>query len=296
MKVKLTFTPGPTQEDNVVVGYKLDSPPTFDGEDGGAAEWGSDTHSRVVLSNIRGGDNNIGTEVTPVRMRAGYDDKYIYFLVMWREEKLETETDTFIVTPNLYPDRWEYNDPDWMQRGSEDQFFMYWRISGVESWEDMGAAVLYHDADSTVYLEEPGIIDVWNWRAARTGLTGYIDDWVIEYDSSLMLVQLHPDQGNGPYVANLSETANIPKWMHRLDPNYEALPPFEMYDTRAFDDDPSPSWDDGAKILGYVSVQPTGGRADITCCSDAWSRDLKDWWTVEFRRLRNTGHGDDFQF
>jgi hypothetical protein len=290
LHVLLTFNPDAAEAQNVVKGYELDRPPVLDGADRGAEDWGDVPYSEVILTNLRGVDNGIGTEITPVRMRAGYDEKYIYFMVAWKE----VPTGDLLATANWYPDRWRYNQTlrTWNREGFEDQFYLFWDISGVENWDTEGAALLYHDGDSSLYLDTPGMVDVWHWMAARTGLSGFVDDAYIKHES----IGLMPDQGSSPYIPNVEN--GLPRWMHKEDPNFEATagfgPPFDLWDTTPFDVDAS--WDPNATILGYISVLPLGSRADVDCCRDAWKVVLADFWVVEFRRLRNTGHGDDVQF
>ena len=292
MLIKLTFQedPDPDPGENVLVGYKLDKSPIFDGQDKGEEDWGTSELfvSEVALTNIRGEDNLIGTMSTPVTLRAGYDEEYVYFMVKWKEEHIG-----FNPAQNNYPDRWRYDRDStyWKQQFNEDQLFIYWDISGIADWETEGAALLYHDGDSSIYLDQPGMVDVWHWMAGRTGLIGYFDDGFIQYNDMLQL-GLQPDQGTAAYIANIQDS--LPKWMHREDPNRNGPVPFNMWDASPFD--AGANWDDNATIQGYITVLPLGSRADLECNRLGWFQALPDHWVVEFRRLRNTGHGDDVQF
>ncbi len=297
MRIRLTFADELVSDpgENVLVGYKLDKPPVFDGQDKGEEDWGTSELyvSEVALTNIRGADNGIGTLSTPVTLRAGYDEEYVYFMVKWKEEAVENDDVVFTRSQSKTPDRWTHDRDDgtWRQRFNEDQLFIYWDISGIADWETQGAALLYQDGDSSVSLDRPGMVDVWHWMAGRTGLIGYFDDGFVQHNDTLQL-GLQPDQGTAAYMANIQDS--LPKWMHREDPNYRSSPPFNMWDTSPFD--AAANWDDNAEILGYVTVLPLGSRADLECNRMGWAQVFADHWVVEFRRLRNTGHGDDVQF
>lgn len=298
MLIKLTFQEDadPDPGENVLVGYKLDKPPVFDGQDKGEEDWGTSESfvSEVALTNIRGVDNGIGTMSTPVMLRAGYDKEYVYFMVKWKEETAGNDDVEFDPGQDIYPDRWRYDrdNSTWRQQFNEDQLFIYWEISGIADWETQGAALLYHDSDSSIYLDQPGMVDVWHWMAGRTGLTGYFDDGYVVWDEAT-LFGLQPDHGTAAYIANIKD--DQPKWMHREDPNYSNPSlPFNMWDTAPFN--AGANWDDHATIYGYITVLPLGSRADLECNRSGWGIGFQDFWVVEFRRLRNTGHGDDVQF
>lgn len=281
-KVKLTFDSEASPSESVVVGYKLDKPPVLDGEDKGVEDWGTDelSVSEIALQNLRGANS----QILEASIRAGYDEKYIYFMVLWREK----DADPFIRTANWNPQRWRYTQlgNSWNQQQQEDQFYMFWDVTGVSGWTTSGAEVLFHDGDSTFYLDQPGLVDTWHWMAGRTGRAGFLDDRYVNEEG------LQVDQGIGAYIANVYN--NGPKWMHREDPNFNAELPLDLWNTTPFN--PQAGWDDDATIPGYVSILPMGSRGDIECCRNAWARKDADTWVIEFRRLRNTGQGDDYQF
>jgi hypothetical protein len=299
--IKLTFLedqeePDPDPGENVLVGYRLDKPPVLDGQDKGEEDWGTSElfASEVALTNIRGVDNGIGTMSTPVTLRAGYDEEYVYFMVKWKEETAGNDDVLFSPGESKFRNRWRYDGDNntWRQQFNEDQLFIYWDISGIADWDTEGSALLYHDSDSSIYLDRPGMADVWHWMAARTGLIGYFDGGYVVWDEETMF-GIQPDQGTAAYIANVED--DLPKWMHREDPNYGELSlPFNMWDTAPFD--AGANWDDNATIYGYVTVLPLGSRADIECNPQGWAQALPEHWVVEFRRLRNTGQGDDVQF
>ncbi|MBU1320611.1 MAG: hypothetical protein KKG33_06580 [candidate division Zixibacteria bacterium] len=292
-KIRLTFDQSAEPSEDVVVCYKLDKPPVIDGQDQGIEDWGSDefTISSIPLTNLRGIDNRISF----ADIRAGYDDKYIYFMVSWQE--IVDASQGLAATADWFPGRWRLQvigrDSTWSRQPvTEDQMYLFWDISGVDGWAANGSDLLYHDDDSTLYLSGSGLVDVWHWKAGRTGLIGYFDD---EYITGAT-PSVQDDHGSAGYVDNVFDS--LPRWMHKdgiLAAGEDISPPFQLWNTVPFN--VSLKWPNNATIIGFVSVMPTGGRADIECSGkDSWNPGAGDRWTMEFRRLRNTGHGDDVKF
>ncbi len=330
-RLTLTFNQSATPSESVVVCYKMDTPPIIDGQDKGIYDWGSefeDAGSIVDLSNLRGSGNRI----TDAKVRAGYDDNYVYFLVSWVEPDQPPD---YIASGDWTPDRWVYSweyeyevvgttlvadsslvwqqviwkwewlhyeyeveggdlitdsIEGWKQYNkNEDHLYLFWDINGVNGWDQSGSSLLYHDDDSLLYLDESGgLVDVWHWKAGRTGLVEYFDDEYV-YGSGGVAA----DQGNPAFILN--EENGMPKWMHRMGVENNGLPPLKLYDIVPFDE--NAGWEINARIPGYVSVVPTGGRADILCSESklSWLA-AQNRWTIEFKRARNTGSGDDVKF
>jgi hypothetical protein len=285
-RLTLTFDQSATPSESVVVCYKMDRPPTVDGKDRGLSDWGSEftsTGSAIELTNLRGESNRI----FEAKVRAGYDDNYVYFLVSWNESS------QYDPNGDWTPDRWilESTNPDvWIQSDyNEDQLYLFWDISGVSGWDQNGSSLLYHDEDSLLYVEEEDVlIDVWHWKAGRTGLKAFFDDEFVDGSAGI-----YGDQGSPAFVLN--EENGLPRWMHRLGPDHDGLAPLHLFDTSPFDTDAG--WEVNARIPGYVSLVPLGGRADIICSNSkmSWTA-AQNQWTLEFKRARNTGHGDDVKF
>ena len=313
LRIKLTFDEEQEPDSDLVVCHRLDISPTLDGDWRG--DWENIGKSVIRVANVRGADNGL----KHIDVYSGYNDDYIYFLVNWQEPGLFGIPDTRSWTPDAWKawedTTWEVKKIDtletdplitdttwkmdeiklvWRQGGSEeDMLYLFWDISGIENWNTDCAALLYHE-DSTLHLDgiDDGLVDVWHWMAGRTGAIGYFDD---EY---LDAVGIHADQGTAAYMANIKDT--LPHWMYMLDPGSNSLPPLWLWDADLFDMNagkPDTSWVKYNTIPGYISVLPTGGRTDIECSVSAvsWDDGTKSW-TLEFRRLRHTGQGDDVQF
>jgi hypothetical protein len=317
--IRLTFNQTTSPSESVVVCRKLDNPPLLDGQDNGLDEWGAGSTglSSVPLENIRGLDSRIETAY----LRAGYDDRYIYMMIQWEEKNVDSvgvdSTFTlFSATASWNPEYWKYLSTGSLKWNrvpiGEDQAFVYWPIKGVTDWAASGSALLYHDADSNIYLSGDGSVDLWHWRAGRTGHLGFFDDEVITSEG------VFGDQGTPAFRTNdldsawadtvfipgqppiiISGTVKVIRYMHRLDPQYSAEPPLMTYDAVPFVASPptTKQWRDNNTIPSFISISPLGGRANIECSASVKSWEAgSQFWTVEMRRLRNTGHGDDVQF
>ncbi len=294
---QLTFDSAATPSDEKLVGYKLSQPPIIDGQLSEGEEWlEAEVPNTIALGHLLGADNRIRF----ADMLFGYDDKYIYMFIGWNE----ISDAPFNDIADWAPDRWSYDATAtvrWTMQGSyEDMLYLFWGISGVDEWATEGSAVLYHGEDPELYLDTEGRVDAWVWRAGRTGLISFVDD--MYFDFSKNNGRLIGDQGAAAFEFN--ETNGLPRWMHRLDPNASfseltapQYPPLRIYDAVVFVQNPTGGWDDGATIQGWTVALPTGSRSDIECSRSDLPRTQLDYsWVVELRRLRNTGHGDDYQF
>jgi hypothetical protein len=77
--------------------------PEVDGIDRGSAEWWGDKFTDVVLRKAALYDNKIGT----ARVRAAYDQNYIYFQVKWTE--VADSALGLAVAEDLYPSKWVFD-------------------------------------------------------------------------------------------------------------------------------------------------------------------------------------------
>jgi len=250
--INLTFDQSATPSSGTVVCYKMDKPPIIDGEDKGVEDWGSeflDRGSTIDLEVIR--DYAHYTNRTDeARIRAGYDDDYIYFMVQWNE----VAVDSVVANGDWTPERWRFDSTGtWVHANiDEDQLYLFWDISGVGGWATSGSELVYNDTDSMLYLDTPGKVDVWHWKAGRSGLLGFFDD---EYINSEPVI--HYDQGTAAYVYN--DLNGLPEFMHRAGPGNSGLPPLHFYDAVPFDEEAG--WTEGiSSIPGYISVPPVNNN------------------------------------
>lgn len=250
-----------------------------------------------------------GVLSTNYSIRSLYDDEFVYFFVQW-------EDPTKSVT--RFP--WEkQQDNSWKRlmnkdkTGHENTFYedktsIFWNIN-AEGFTIQGCDIACHMADAEGKVADienqiPGrkftrlaeeTIDMWHWKAVRTGLTDQFDDQYV--DSNIDPID-HANWGrkndhktNGGYSTNIAEEKEMPAMGTRLwndVDNYALLPKDQV----AFLDTFKP----GQRIPAVLVEPFTGSRGDISAKA-VWKEGI---WSIEFKRkLVTTGENaerEDVQF
>ncbi len=271
-------------EDVVVAGY-VSAAPEIDGVDGDIDEWGFAEdlfESDVPLEGIVGDDNMI----SEVSVRCVYDEKYIYFFLTWVEENVLDGPEPS-ESRNLQ--EWRYlgfgDEAGFEPTGSEDRVWMMF-LTDTSYTPGANDCLLECGLDNAT-LASAMRIDVWDWRASITDLVGFGDDLYMTYSGGAVNGPVG-DAGGAAFMRNID--GDEPAWMHYDDPNENALYPFWFRHAVQFVDDGS--FSRNSTIPGYMALIPYGDRANVA------SMGLYEnpRWTVEIRRLRNTGSGNDIQF
>ena len=295
--------------------------------DGDSTDWDS-----ANLTTIKGLVQNnyplsqfIDAVATEITVGSAWDADYIYFLVQWEDAGHSRSTQYR---------KWIYGDQGggesgWTAKvhsgagtgtpnesaanvghvlaGSEDEDRVYLMFPITDSGnafaaDGLGCAAFCHAnlssdnpfqnyTGSDVAVMHTNVdgdkADVWQWKSSRTAPAGFADDMLLTYaqgsDNGLM-----PDAGAAAYRNNALEGGN-PRFMHASGLAYsgDALPQAQAADFRG-----SPAA--GDQIPSVITQAPGGSRADIA--ASASYDPASGRWTVEFRRLRDTGHADDRQF
>jgi hypothetical protein len=146
-------------------------------------------------------------------------------------------------------------------------------------------------------LKAAGVfLDMWMWRSHRGGPLGYVDDtWVMDYRNS--------DGGKGAFTDNWDAERKQPKSM--FDPDTTGIVALKWDDVKshrltakdryylaadfARPFDPAHPWKDGDAIPRRVLRVPDGSRGDILG-TGVWTDGR---WTVDMKRLLDTGQPDD---
>lgn len=194
------------------------------------------------------------------------------------EEVTVVVTDTFLV---------------WKSTGSYEDFLVV--TLSDEKVEKLSETVFQPVAQESKLPSgfSPGaMVDVWRWGATTTNPLNVADDW------SLTDAGLTPDIGDPPFIDNWILPDSAPKYMHRLDPNLRTsfyfipdMYPFWYYESEGY----SPrGWtrENAAYVPGIVTTIPSGSRRDV-CAKGVF---FQNAWTVEMKRARRTGNGDDLKF
>ncbi len=127
-----------------------------------------------------------------------------------------------------------------------------------------------HPSNLSLKSDDNYTADIWFWKAFRSDPAGYADD-------KMDRVSFFPMPGSKELTSRSGK---------------------KMYMTRKGDSGTSAAEDalygdyQGDKIPAFISVTPTGSRADIKA-KGVWSDGR---WTLEFGRALNTGNNDDIQF
>jgi mono/diheme cytochrome c family protein len=129
--------------------------------------------------------------------------------------------------------------------------------------------------------------DIWHWKSSRTEPSGYVDDKYIEYAIGSANGR-KSDAGTAAYSSN-NLLGGDPMWMHQSGLSYTGNVLYD-YDAVPFSGTPAP----GDEIPAILGVQPSGSRGDVQTAASFDPTTKR--WTVEFKRLRDTGNADDHSF
>jgi Ethylbenzene dehydrogenase len=279
--LRVTFDDTQTPSPDLVVASFVDRPPILDGEDGDIDEWGDGEdiyESNVSLGDVIGRDNNIGS----VRVRCVYDEKYIYFFLYWEEKAPGFE---FSESRNF--EEWEYQgfNLPWETHGSEDRVWLMF-LTDLTYVPSTGTDCLAGCGLENASFGSDMMVDVWDWRASLTDVVGFADDGYLYYSGGSNDGIMY-DNGGVAFMRNIED--DQPVWMHYKDPGHNADYPFWFRNAVPLKDS---GFVEDKTIPGYMALIPYGDRGQIA----AGSVFELPFWTVELRRLRNTGSGNDIQF
>jgi hypothetical protein len=151
-------------------------------------------------------------------------------------------------------------------------------------------------------------MDIWSWSSITSNPTGYADDKYMDGTGQIVneftplgyTDAIKGDIGRATSMANLffvfttAGTTRIisayrPLYQAATDPDSSATYPLWDWQLTTYN---ATGWHQGFAVPTFITTVPTLSRADIM------SRGQFDngTWTVEFRRLRATGNGDDAKF
>ena len=281
--VKITFDTTIVADDTTVVALYLDRAPQLDGLDGDVDEWGINDEifeSRIQLTDIAG-TNTFTPQLT---FRCAYDEDFVYFFMYWEEF-----SNNFDVGESRNFEEWVFEgfgeDAAFEPTGSEDRvMLMFVTEPGFVPAE---GDVLMNGGLENAAFSSAYRIDVWDWRASLTDLVGFADDCYMIYDGS-SISDLMGDVGGAAFMKNID--GDVPAWMYYNDPGANGDYPFYFRLAQPFVDEGNFSRTN--TIPGYMALIPYGDRGNISVGSSFATR----YWTVEMKRARNTGSGNDVQF
>ena len=287
--------------------------------DGDISDWPAANLSTIKAINQSG----TGLAATTVKVGAAYDDQYVYMIAQWDD-----------ATKDNHKGQWVYNAASsvWaLSSDNEDRLFVGFPIKDTEgNYKDGGKGCMASchlvmngtpapGEGSMMAMNTTGDkLDMWHWQATRSapariaqdkywikegwsatggpengriadaGMSAYIPNQLggSEYGSSGLTLGTAPMYVpfNGPFIAGTTGTTTRVASNDRVLWANDAISYAEWLLTH------TPAA--GDLVPGYVTRLPNGSFADVY--AEAKHDGTK--WTVEMRRLRNTGDGDDHQF
>jgi hypothetical protein len=216
----------------------------------------------------------------PVDLRAFYTDTDLYLRLSWGDA---TRDDAIR--------QWRYDGSLWHSGDElEDGFGLLWDAQGEFSpfscsrachIDDFGVTGSSFHARNKMKLAADGLwLDLWNWKAQRTGRHGFADDRYLDAGG------MHGDVPGELFRANsrasLEQNGTVEPLAAGDVPIYDAAGvPLDKKFRPA-----------GSLAPGYLTELPSGGRGDVAATgSHADGR-----WTVVLRRALDTGDPHDVVF
>lgn len=272
--------------------------PLVDGIDDGTTEWG-DKLTNVELMRAAGDYNFIES----AQVRSAFDNEFIYFQVKWTEVANE-EFGVEVANSNspeywIYPEGGSGNAKRWQKSTTnEDRLNFFFEITPVTRYSSDGCYVTCHTDEDVIednFHATRGSrerMDVWHWTSATSNFTGYAFDRYMDNGSSGGVradVGTPIARANHEFVTVGADTTDRPMYMAFSDPNSNSTYPLWDYQIRSV---ATSGWTPGATVPGFVNSIPWGSTADV----EAIGNYDNGTWTVELKRRRVTGNGDDVSF
>ena len=218
-------------------------------------------------------------EPVVVDIRAFYTNNELFMRLEWQDS-----------TPDNAMNQWSFDGTDWNSGATfEDGFGLLWdsrgtfpRFSCSHSCHisDFGVSGDNFHASNKMKLARPDTtLDLWNWKAGRTGRHGFADDRLIDENG------MHGDVPGDLFRPNSTYFSN---GLNTL-PFSMGDSPLLGYSGEAIE---ATFRIAGSTAPGYLTDRPVGSRADVA----AHAKHESGRWVVVLRRQLNTGDPKDVVF
>jgi len=205
----------------------------------------------------------------------------------------EVTIDSFAPSMDVRKGMWSFDSSSaakskWVRSGGEDILCLGWQLTNITGWSTDGIKAVF---DGSIFRTPASgeMADLWVWQSTETYYSGFLGDKVVRYADAGDASQF--DAGTSPAFAleNAATTGTkpTPTYMKSGSPAVGTSYPLNSYEFAKFDS--QKKWRNHATIPGYISFIPSGSTADVRSTA-AYDNGT---WTVELRRLRQTGNGDD---
>lgn len=313
-KLYLAFDGEHSNAGDTVVSVRLaeGQVPSIDGVDEGESGWG-DMATTVDMERVAGYDNFI----TSATLRSAWDEKYVYFQVKWTEVDMPDEGMPAAMsdTPRFWWANTDIEENDdvlarsssWrLDPGESDWLLFFFQVDEVEFFDHDGCYPTCHvgGAETTFHrTSNPRErIDFWAWSAAQDRMVGFAEDGYIDADN-VEILSTTWDHGIPPWRNNfqtvrfeiseeIDSFVTFPRYQNINDPNYNGS--YLLWDFELATLDILAPWQAFSIVPYYILSIPSGSAADVAAAGEF--DDATKTWTVELKRARHTGSGDDTQF
>ncbi|MBK7865885.1 MAG: T9SS type A sorting domain-containing protein [Ignavibacteriales bacterium] len=217
-----------------------------------------------------------------------YDDTYIYTMTTWKDGHKNYGTDS-ASSNSIYRNRWSYDGTAWSKKGDEDRIAFTWKMN--DPWGGSCARSCHGGGTAPSHKTSTGKYDVWHWKAQRTNPIAFADDqyW---------------DNAGRKNDATTRGTFGVDNLSGLLPLKQALTSPGNLADF-LFSSQVQPfansGWAAGDMIPGWIvndTINPSpiaGSRSDLN--SKGVYNPATGYWTVEIKRLLNTGNtADDVVF
>ena len=227
--------------------------------------------------------------VAEVTLKALYNDSDLWIWASWPDASMNHDRGA-----------WTWDGSGWLRNpNNEDRFGLAFNITGNAQFEAAGCFGACHIQEEPYYMGfEAGsaeMLDLWHWKAARTGPAGYADDqWIGAFvaDAEEPTGRANDAREGGGYSDNVNEAGDGPGFVY---PNGVTGGP--LFADQAVPVDPGADFPVGYTVPGYRVSRAVGSRGDIAA-NAVYARNLNGSgaWYVVLHRALDTGNPDDAAF
>jgi len=215
-----------------------------------------------------------------VDLRAFYTDTDLYLRLSWAD-----------ATRDATMMEWLFDGEAWHNAGGfEDGFGLLWDAEGhfprfscsyachIDDFGVTGDS--FHALNKMKLARDSAWLDLWNWKAQRTGRYGFADDRYLDAQG------MHGDVPGELFRENSRAALQ----------HDSGLQPFAEGDAPVYDAEGLPVGKEfrpaGSRAPGYLTERPNGGRGEVA----AYGVHEQGRWTVILHRRLNTGDPHDAVF
>lgn len=217
-------------------------------------------------------------EPIAVEIRSFYTDQHLYLQLRWPD-----------ATQDRNMRQWQFDGVEWTAAEKwEDGIGILWAdqqqllpfsCARACHLDDFGVQSARFHALSQMKLKVAQTLDLWHWKAGRTGRYGFADDRFLDQEG------MHGDLSGELFRENSQAAFSADD----LQPFAAGDQPVYAVDGKPFDGRFLPA---GSTAPGYLTELPNGDRADVA----AEASYADSHWTVTLRRTLSTRSARDITF